>query len=120
MTVPNRIMTATVTAALVATVGTPALAGEKGKTSGGCSNPYTFATYDSNGHLYVNGNLSDPLQRNEDLLNTPGIDPLAIGALFASLDHNGDNGLCYKLPDGWTSGNTANRDGFVNLVDNKS
>ena len=41
-------------------------------------------------------------------------------AVFQSVDHNKDGALCFKLPDGWLSGNTDNRTGFYNLVDNKS
>ena len=93
----------------------PALAGDKGKTPGGCSNPYALGGYDDTGNLYVNG-VADP--RNAQLIPVLGADTLF--AVFSSVDHNQDGYLCFKLPDGWTAGNTTNRDGFYNLVDNKS
>ena len=47
---------------------------------------------------------------------------LLCAALLVSLDHNGDNSLCYKTPDGWSgppATNGAQKSGFVNLVDDK-
>ena len=94
----------------------PAYAGDKGKTSGGCSNPYTAMRYDSQGRLTGDPDLS---ARNQALL-TSGFPSTELVALFASIDHNGDYVLCAQLPDGWTSGNTDNKTGLLNLVDNKS
>jgi hypothetical protein len=92
-----------------------AFAGDKGKASGGCSNPYALAIYDDNGNLLVGGAVD---QRNAQLIPLLGGDTLF--AIFRSVDRNNDGALCFKLPDGWTSGNTDNRAGFYNLVDNKS
>jgi len=113
----TRIFTATAAAALLTVIATPAaLAGDKGKTSGGCSNPYTLMTYDETGRLSGDDALQ---QRSDELLGTV-FTPEEAFALFQSIDHNGNFALCVKLPNGWTSGNTSNRDGFVNLVDDKT
>ena len=95
----------------------PAFAGDKGKTPGGCSNPYTPVTYDGNGQITGDADLS---ARNQQLLDSGVLTPAQVAAIYTSLDHNGDNVLCAKLPDGWNSGNTDNRTGFLNFVDNKS
>jgi len=92
-----------------------AFAGDKGKTPGGCSNPYTLATYDETGNIFVDGVAYPP---NVELINTLGAATLY--AILQGVDHNGDFALCFKLPHGWTSGNTLNRTDYVNLVDNKT
>jgi len=108
--------TAVCLAAISTSISAPAFAGDKGKTSGGCSNPYTLMTYDETGRLSGDDALQ---QRSDELLGTV-FTPEEAFALFQSIDHNGNFALCVKLPNGWTSGNTSNRDGFVNLVDDKT
>jgi len=93
----------------------PAFAGDKGKAEGGCSNPYTLMTYDQTGRLSGDEALQE---RSDELLGTVFTADEAF-ALFQSIDHNNNLALCVKLPDGWLAGNTSNRDGFVNLVDDK-
>jgi len=104
-------------AAVSMSLTNPAFAGDKGKTSGDCSNPYTAMTYDDEGNLTGDSDLS---ARNQELLDSGVLTTDELLAILGSIDHNGDNVICAKLPNGWTSGNTDNRTGFLNLVDNKS
>lgn len=118
----SRMVVVVAAAALAGGLAAPtALAGESGKSGGtGCSNPYTSGHYDpATGLLYFDDTgLAEP--RTEELVDSGAFTLDEMDALLESIDHNGDQHLCFKTPSGWTSGNTANRDGFVNLVDNKA
>lgn len=99
----------------------PAFAGEGGKSGdSGCSNPYTLGFYAlDSGRLYLDAEHKSEEPRTEALVDSGAFETEALVALLQSIDHNADAELCFKLPNGWTEGNTSNRDGFVNLVDNK-
>lgn len=81
-----------------------------GKSTLGCSPPYTpgsITTIDDFSQQLV----ADGYFTEESLMT-----------LLVSLDHNGDGMLCYKTPSGWygpPSTNASQKDGFVNLVDDK-
>jgi hypothetical protein len=72
--------------------------------------------YDIQGSLSGDPDLS---ARNDELLANGPLTPAEVYSVFQAVDRNGDNVLCAKLPDGWTSGNTDNKAGFLNLTDNK-
>jgi len=115
----HRFVIVSIIAALGASLATPAaLAGDKGKSGDGCADSYNLGYWDaSTGQLYyANGTVET---RTQDGLTQGFLTKDALDALLSSIDHNGNGSLCFKLPNGWTSGNTDNRTYFVNLVDDK-
>jgi hypothetical protein len=115
------LMTAAVAATVATTAVAPGALASDGKATLGCSSPYTAATY-GDGVAQHPGDIT-MYQVSVSLLVPGGPFTVAsLDALLASIDHNGDFVVCYKLPPGWngppaTSG--AQRAGFVNLVDDK-
>ena len=107
----SAVLVATSMGLATATVSAPAPAAfADGKATMGCSSPYTLAS-------------TDVIDANSQPLVAAGFfTEDSLTALLNSLDHNGDGFLCYKTPSGWTgpaATNGAQRDGFVNLVDDK-
>ena len=103
-------LTATVGCGLTAATAVGDAASAVGKSTLGCSQPYQL---DSIQDIY---NFSLPL------IEEGYFTPDSAMAFLNSLDHNGDGYLCYKLPSGWNgppATNGANKEYFVNLVDDK-
>jgi hypothetical protein len=108
----------------------PALAG--GKSSAGCANGGQqlayYVTPQNIGRApagSIVGDLVDmPGNTTYQPLNHDGLqsglfasEGLDVSAIFASVDHNNDGMLCYKLPNGWTEGTSKQVD-LLSLVDN--
>ena len=96
-----------------------------GKSAEGCSTPYYLGSIlpgldNSNSTTLGNKDFSIYDYSLPLVDQYFGGDPNNLEALLVSLDHNGDDYLCYKLPDGWTgppSTNASGKAGFLNLVD---
>lgn len=116
-----RVVRSAATIAILTSAAVPlsvGVASADGKSVAGCAGGYTLVSYNDQGQLIV-VSTGLPEARTEAGLESGTFNPAASLALFEALDHNGDNMLCYKLPNGWTSGNTDNRTYYVNLVDDK-
>jgi len=82
----------------------------EGKATLGCSPSYTQATF------------ADIDALSQPLIAAGFFTEDALAAFLKQVDHNTDGSVCYKTPPGWSgppATNAAQRQGFVNIVDNK-